>query len=128
MKIIKTSDKRGFNINDDKNNYGLCIKTLPNYSIRIWRNKVSDIKILNIILFKLGLSIGIREWKFKKIKNNIIDFLVLIGIIILVTLFWQLLELIMIGHINPNNVDSVIGFILTYSLYLNYKSHKKVKR
>lgn len=127
MRITKTSDKHGFNISDNKNNYGLCIKTLPNISLSIWKNKVSDIKVLNIRLFKLGVSIGVREWKLIKIKNIIIDYLVLIGIVVGVTLLWQLLELLMIGHINPNNVDSVIGLILTYSLYINYKNWKKLK-
>lgn len=127
MKIIKTSDKRGFNINDNKNNCGLCIKILPNYSFSIWKNKVSDIKILNIRLLKVGISIGIRELIYKKIKNKIINYLILIGIAIGVTFLWQLIELIMIGHINPNNVDSVIGLVLTYSLYINYKNLKKTK-
>lgn len=41
---------------------------------------------------------------------------------------WQLLEKLMIGEIRPNNVDTVIGLILTYSLYLNYKYFKRYKK
>lgn len=45
-------------------------------------------------------------------------------ILILVTLGWQGLEIVMIGHINPNNVDTVITLILSLSLYGNLINHK----
>lgn len=45
-----------------------------------------------------------------------------LGIIALVILIWQLLEKILFGEITPNLVDSIIGTILSYSIYKNYKN------
>lgn len=45
----------------------------------------------------------------------------LVGIMALVTLVWQLIEKILVGEITPTMVDSIIGTILSYSLYFNYK-------
>ena len=47
--------------------------------------------------------------------------LVYIGIWTAVWVFWSLLELLFYGERQPRVVDDVIGFILTCSLYLNYK-------
>lgn len=57
----------------------------------------------------------------KKIINEIIE---LFGIMVIVVFVWQLLEVIIEGNVNPNNVDTIIGMILTYSLYYNYKTWK----
>lgn len=48
----------------------------------------------------------------------------LIWVYIVVSIGWQLLEIAMIGHINPNNVDTVISIILTLSLHQNIKDQK----
>lgn len=62
----------------------------------------------------------------KKIISEIIDEIIeLFGIMVIVVFVWQLLEVIIEGNvINPNNVDTIIGIILTYSLYYNYKTWK----
>lgn len=46
----------------------------------------------------------------------------IIGIMALVLFIWQLMEKMLIGEVTPNIVDSIIGTILTYSLYFNYKN------
>ena len=60
-----------------------------------------------------------------KIIVFIKELIILLLIFIVVCLGWQLLEIIMIGHVNPNNVDTVIGIILTISLYKNLISNEK---
>lgn len=55
-------------------------------------------------------------------KRLINDFLILIGIMTFVVFGWQTLEVIILGEINSNRVDTVIGVILTMSLYQNFKS------
>jgi hypothetical protein len=52
-------------------------------------------------------------------KKHINFILKLVGIATIVTLSWWGLELLILGEIKPNNIDSVIGVILTYSLYCN---------
>lgn len=61
------------------------------------------------------------------IRNIISSILIYVGIMTLVVLFWQLLELAMIGKVNPNRVDSIIGTILTISLYENFQAWAKRK-
>jgi hypothetical protein len=58
-------------------------------------------------------------------KEHIINFLKLIGIGTVVTLSWEGLEMVMLGAINPNSVDSIVGLILSYSLYYNLKYWKE---
>lgn len=53
-----------------------------------------------------------------KIINEVLKIL---GITTLVNLVWQALELVMIGKIMPDKVDTIIGLILTLSLYVNLK-------
>ena len=55
------------------------------------------------------------------------EILIVCGIATLVTLLWQLLELGMLKEIRPDGVDSIIAFILTASLYTNYKFFEKLK-
>ena len=55
----------------------------------------------------------------KKFINECLKFF---GISALVVVIWQLVELIIVGKINPNNVDTVIGFILSCSLYFNLRA------
>ena len=49
------------------------------------------------------------------------ELLVITGIAAIVTIGWQGIELIILGQITPKKVDSVIGLVLTFSLYGNYK-------
>lgn len=63
------------------------------------------------------------------IKKVVIEyikiFISLIIIYIIVTYGWRLLEIIMIGRTNPNNVDAVVGIVLTISLYGNLKAWRE---
>ena len=62
--------------------------------------------------------------KVIKILDKIVK---LIWIFIVVGLIWQLIEIAMLGHINPNHVDTVISIILTFSLYKNFENQKWFK-
>ena len=55
----------------------------------------------------------------------ILDMVVFIIINTIVCLGWQRLEILLIGEIRPNNVDSIIGLILTFSLFGNYRHYRK---
>ncbi|NFF21815.1 hypothetical protein FDF76_13010 [Clostridium botulinum] len=57
-------------------------------------------------------------------KVKIEEWLILIGIGSTITLIWQLLELLIDGSITPSNVDSIVGIILSFSLYFNLKRVK----
>ncbi|MBN1042397.1 hypothetical protein FDB55_06925 [Clostridium botulinum] len=54
-------------------------------------------------------------------KVKIEEWLILIGIGSTITLIWQLLEVLIDGSISPSNVDSIVGIILSFSLYFNLK-------
>ncbi|WP_252238284.1 hypothetical protein [Clostridium sp. VAP51] len=58
------------------------------------------------------------------LKVKIEEWLILIGIGSTITLIWQLLELLIDGSITPSNVDSIVGIILSFSLYFNLKRVK----
>lgn len=60
-------------------------------------------------------------------KKLIKEYIKAIGIGLIITYGWQGLELLMIGKTNPNMVDSIIGLILTLSLYINLKMWKRIK-
>ena len=49
------------------------------------------------------------------------DTFIFTGIAILVTVLWQLLELVFYGEIKPNEVDTIIALFLTISIYTNCK-------
>ena len=55
-------------------------------------------------------------------KKELGKVLIFIGILTLVTSMWQELELLESGRITPNNVDTIVGLILTCSLYFNFKN------
>lgn len=55
------------------------------------------------------------------------EILITCGIATLVTLLWQLLEIVILKEIQPDGVDTIIAFILTGSLYGNYKLFEKLK-
>lgn len=40
----------------------------------------------------------------------------------IVTIAWRCLEIAMIEHVNPNEVDTVVGTVLIFSLYGNFKN------
>lgn len=56
---------------------------------------------------------------------SILDIIVFIIINTIVCFGWQGLEILLIGEIRPNDVDTVIGLILTFSLFGNYLKYIK---
>lgn len=54
-------------------------------------------------------------------KRVIERYLIITGIAYVVLLLWQALELNIDGVITPRKVDNIIGFILVFSLYGNFK-------
>ena len=49
------------------------------------------------------------------------DSMLFSGIIIAITVLWQLLELFAYGEIRPSEVDTIIALLLGISLYTNLK-------
>ena len=52
------------------------------------------------------------------------EFFKLILIFVLVGIGWQQFEIVMIGKINPNEIDTYISVILSLSLYKNFENQK----
>ena len=50
------------------------------------------------------------------------DSMLFAGAIIVITVLWQLLELLAYGEIRPSEVDTIIAMLLGISLYLNLKT------
>ena len=50
------------------------------------------------------------------------DSMLFSGIIIAITVLWQLLELLAYGEIRPSEVDTIIAMLLGISLYINLKT------
>ena len=50
------------------------------------------------------------------------DSMLFTGIIIAITVLWQLLELLAYGEIRPSEVDTIIAILLGISLYINLKT------
>lgn len=50
------------------------------------------------------------------------DSILFAGIIIAITVLWQLLELLVYGEVRPSEVDTVIAMILGISIYINIKT------
>ena len=50
------------------------------------------------------------------------DSMLFSGIIIAITVLWQLLELLAYGEIRPSEVDTIIAMLLGISLYVNLKT------
>ena len=49
------------------------------------------------------------------------DSILFAGIVIVITVLWQLLELLAYGEIRPSEVDTIIAMLLGISLYINLK-------
>ena len=49
------------------------------------------------------------------------DSMLFSGIIIAITVLWQLLELLAYGEIRPSEVDTIIALLLGMSVYTNLK-------
>ena len=49
------------------------------------------------------------------------DSILFAGVIIAITVLWQLLELLAYGEIRPSEVDTIIALLLGISLYTNLK-------
>ena len=50
------------------------------------------------------------------------DSILFAGVIIAITVLWQLLELLAYGEIRPSEVDTIIAMLLGISLYINLKT------
>ena len=50
------------------------------------------------------------------------DSILFVGIIIAITVLWQLLELAAYGEIRPSEVDTVIAMLFGISVYINLKT------
>ena len=50
------------------------------------------------------------------------DSILFAGIIIAITVLWQLLELLAYGEIRPSEVDTIIAMLLGISLCINLKT------
>ena len=50
------------------------------------------------------------------------DSILFTGIIIAITVLWQLLELVAYGEVRPSEVDTVIATIFGISVYINLKT------
>ena len=50
------------------------------------------------------------------------DSMLFSGIIIVITVLWQLLELLAYGEVRPSEVDTIIAMLLGISLYINLKT------
>lgn len=57
-----------------------------------------------------------------KLRVMLTNIFVFMGITSLVIIFWQLLEILIIGTIEIHITDNIIGAILTMSLYHNYQN------
>lgn len=60
-----------------------------------------------------------KDYK-EDLKLNLTSSFIFLGIGALVQLIWSGLELFFLGHTNPNIIDTIIGFILICSLYVNF--------
>ena len=54
------------------------------------------------------------------------DSILFAGIIIAITVLWQLLELLAYGEIRPSEVDTIIAMLLGISIYINIKTLLKL--
>lgn len=59
-------------------------------------------------------------------KNTMIEIIEVLLISVCVCLLWRVLEKLILGQVNPNSVDSIIGLILIVSLYGNLKHCKNI--
>ena len=50
------------------------------------------------------------------------DSILFAGVIIAITVLWQLLELLAYGEVRPSEVDTIIAMLLGISLYINLKT------
>ena len=50
------------------------------------------------------------------------DSMLFSGIVIVITVLWQLLELLAYGEVRPSEVDRIIAMLLGVSVYINLKT------
>lgn len=67
-----------------------------------------------------------KEKKGEFMNRIVNDLIKYFGIMAIITFTWQVLEVFMLGEIIASRVDSIIGIILTLSLYYNLESWNKV--
>jgi len=63
----------------------------------------------------------------KSLVKLIEMFLILTGLVTIITLSWRVLEAAIIGEITPSKVDSIVAVILTVSLYTHLQNAKQLK-
>ena len=61
-----------------------------------------------------------------KIVRCIQQILELSGIAAIITCIWQLIEIMFMGEVKPSNVDTLIGLILSISMYCNWITTKVI--
>ena len=73
---------------------------------------------------KLFLKKRWIEMKYNKKLFFVIfrDSILFSGIIIVITVLWQLLELFAYGEIRPSGIDTMIAILLGISVYTNFKT------
>lgn len=65
---------------------------------------------------------------FKRfIKEYLKEFKTMMIITIPTLIIWRLLERIILGDVNPNLVDTIIGLVLITSIYINVKQNQQIK-
>lgn len=65
--------------------------------------------------------------KIKITKRDLKNLAVYVVISIVVLLYWRWLELLYYNQTTPTVVDSIIGLILSFSLFGNYLLYNKLK-
>lgn len=50
------------------------------------------------------------------------DSILFAGIVIVIAVLWQLLEILAYGEIRPSEVDTIIAMLLGISVYINLKT------
>lgn len=55
------------------------------------------------------------------------DILTVLGISLLVQVLWSILELNLVGEVVVSDVDTIVGAVLSFSLFGNLKYREKVK-
>ena len=65
---------------------------------------------------------------FKKfIREYLKELKIIITIIIPTLIIWRGLEKIILGNVKPNLVDTIVGFVLIFSIYVNVKQYQEIR-
>lgn len=65
---------------------------------------------------------------FKRfIKEYLKEFKIMMIITIPTLIIWRILERMILGDVNPNLVDTIVGLVLITSMYINVKQYQQIK-